>query len=127
MPQVHSLEEDLHRSLLASLSLTADFEKQPVSSRATSRSNRSVTSRAASRVTNRAISRANSRATSRVTSRATSHVTSGANSRATKDLSTKKKKMEEGQAFFDKVCILTAHKLDMFLNAEYVVSPRLAL
>jgi hypothetical protein len=122
---VYSLEENLYRSLLASLSLTADFENHPpVTSRASSRSKSRATSLAASLANGRVNGRANSRATKRASSRA--------NSRATTDLSAKKKKieekkMEEGQAFFDKVCILTDHKLDIFLNTRHVVSPRLAL
>jgi hypothetical protein len=59
-PQV-SLEEQLHRNLLASLSLTTASEKPPISMRPTI------------------------------------------------DISTTKKKIEEGQSFFDKVCIITTH------------------
>jgi hypothetical protein len=69
------LEDQLYRSLLTSLSLTAASEKPPISMRPTI------------------------------------------------DISTTKKKMEEGQSFFDKVCIIMTHYPAIFLNLDYVVSP----
>jgi hypothetical protein len=48
-------------------------------------------------------------------------------SRVTTDLAAMKKKKEKGNAFNGKVCVLTTHELDIFLNTEYVVSLHVVL
>jgi hypothetical protein len=100
--------------VLTSLSLTAAFIKQPASSRATT----DLSAMTKKKKEGHAFfNKRNLLESLPVIDAFAKHPVS---SRVTK-------KMEEGQAFFDTVCILTTHELDIFLSAEYVVSPHVVL